>query len=214
MTSFEVIEGGLATALCDASEHQKRPDDIVVAYIPAPGGYSSFPPAPSSQRPPPLVSSDGRGEIPAPGLEGAPVVSSASEPKQEAPSEGAVPRPSVGASTKPLPLSFAELWPEGEQTMVRELEDAIAFGRYWRAIELCEVLVSRTFANTAGLLGALEAPREAAMVPLLLGLEGRRYLAFRAVVREARGDGLITSSDALLAYAFAIEARIARSSVR
>ena len=69
MTSFEVIEGGLATALCDASEHQKRPDDIVVAYIPAPGGYSSFPPEPSSQRPPPLVPSDGRSEIPAPALE-------------------------------------------------------------------------------------------------------------------------------------------------
>jgi hypothetical protein len=49
---------------------------------------------------------------------------------------------------------------------------------------------------------------------MLLGLDGRRYLAFRSVVREARGDGLITAREALSAYAFAIECRIARSSIR
>jgi len=58
-----------------------------------------------------------------------------------------------------------------------------------------------------------EAPRDASIVPLLLGLDGRRYLTFRSIVREARGDGLITAREALYAYAFAIDARIARSAI-
>jgi hypothetical protein len=110
-------------------------------------------------------------------------------------------------------VSFAELWPEGEQEMVRDVEEAIRRGRYWRAIELCETLVSRVLAGAAGLFGTSEAPRDAVVVPLLLGLDGRRYLAFRSIVREARGDGLITAREALSAYAFAIECRIARSSI-
>ena len=110
-------------------------------------------------------------------------------------------------------VSFAELWPEGEQPMVREVEEAISRGRYWRAIELCETLVSRVFASAAGLFGTTDAPRDVAMVPMLLGLDGRRYLRFRSVVREARGDGLITARDALSAFAFAIDVRLARSSI-
>jgi mutual gliding-motility protein MglA len=110
-------------------------------------------------------------------------------------------------------VSFAELWPEGEQETVREVELSISAGRYWRAIELCEALVSRVFAGAALLFGTTEAPRDAAIVPLLLGLDGRRYLTFRSIVRESRGDGLITAREALSAYAFAIDARIARSSI-
>jgi hypothetical protein len=48
---------------------------------------------------------------------------------------------------------------------------------------------------------------------MLLGLDGRRYLGFRSIVREARGDGLITAREALAAYAFCIDCRIARSSI-
>jgi hypothetical protein len=110
-------------------------------------------------------------------------------------------------------VSFAELWPEGEQDIVRDVEDAISRGRYWRAIELCETLVSRVLAGAAGLLGTTGAPRDAAVVPILLGLDGRRYLSFRSIVREARGDGLITAREALAAYAFAIDCRLARSSI-
>ena len=51
------------------------------------------------------------------------------------------------------------------------------------------------------------------MVPVLLGIDGRRYLGFRSIVREARGDGLITAREALSAYAFTVECRIARSSI-
>jgi hypothetical protein len=119
----------------------------------------------------------------------------------------------VRGEEKPTGVSFAELWPEGEQEMVRDVEDAISRGRYWRAIELCETLVSRVLAGAAGLFGTSEAPRDAAVVPLLLGLDGRRYLAFRSIVREARGDGLITAREALSAYAFAVDCRIARSSI-
>jgi hypothetical protein len=111
-------------------------------------------------------------------------------------------------------VSFAELWPEGEHAMVRDLEDAISRGRYWRAIELCETLVQRVLASAAGLFGTTDAPRDAAVVPMLLGLDGRRYLAFRSIVREARDDGLITAREALSAYAFAVDCRLARSSIR
>jgi hypothetical protein len=97
--------------------------------------------------------------------------------------------------------------------MVREVEEAIRRGRYWRAIELCETLVSRVLAGAAGLFGTTDAPRDATVVPMLLGLDGRRYLSFRSVVREARADGLITAREALAAYAFAVDCRLARSSI-
>jgi mutual gliding-motility protein MglA len=38
-------------------------------------------------------------------------------------------------------------------------------------------------------------------------------LTFRNIVREAHSDGLITAREALAAFAFAIDARIARSSI-
>jgi hypothetical protein len=137
-------------------------------------------------------------------------------PRDDAPEP---PPPSVAAAklvprdAKSTGVSFAELWPEGEQEMVRDVEDAMRSGRYWRAIELCETLVSRVLASAAGLFGTTDAPRDAAVVPMLLGLDGRRYLSFRSIVREARGDGLITAREALAAYAFAIDCRIARSSI-
>jgi len=108
-------------------------------------------------------------------------------------------------------FSLAELWPEAEQHLVRRAEKAIAAGDYVQAIELCNQLVARTFASAAGLFGATEAPRDPAMVPLLLGLDGRRYLAFRALVRDARGGAEVTARQALQAIAFAAEARIVRT---
>jgi hypothetical protein len=49
---------------------------------------------------------------------------------------------------------------------------------------------------------------------LLLGLDGRRYLSFRATVRAARGGEEITTRDALEAFSFILEARRARDSLR
>jgi signal recognition particle receptor subunit beta len=141
-------------------------------------------------------------------------------PKALKADDSEAPPPSVAAGShllraddKPTGVSFAQLWPEGEQDMVRELEDAISRGRYWRAIELCETLVSRAFAGAAALFSTSDAPRDASVVAMLLGLDGRRYLGFRSTVREARGDGLITAREALTAYAFCIDCRIARSSI-
>jgi signal recognition particle receptor subunit beta len=110
-------------------------------------------------------------------------------------------------------VSFADLWPDAEQDTVREVEGALAARRFPRAIELCDALVSRIFASAAGLFGSAEAPRDPVLVPVLLGLDGRRYLGFRATVREARTGHLVDERAALAAYAFVIEARIARSAV-
>jgi hypothetical protein len=51
------------------------------------------------------------------------------------------------------------------------------------------------------------------VVCLLLGLDGRRYLEFRALVRDTRAGRAVAENDALVAYAFAIDTRIARSRV-
>jgi len=276
--SFEPIEGGLVTALRDATQRAEPPRDVVFARIGAPGGHPSIPPetpgsipappmepipklpsvallaeAETDEIPPspiPLVRERG---TPKPGFNmgalppstrtpaedrggerspppvaasytpGADVLPASPqfamgqrepvEADEAAPMSVAPPTKLIRGEEKPTGVSFAELWPEGEQDMVRDVEDAISRGRYWRAIELCETLVSRVLAGAAGLFGSNDAPRDAAVVPLLLGLDGRRYLAFRSIVREARGDGLITAREALSAYAFAIDCRIARSSI-
>ncbi|MRG91038.1 GTP-binding protein [Polyangium spumosum] len=111
-------------------------------------------------------------------------------------------------------MSFVELWPDGDHALVHNVESAIAGGRYAEAIEQCDGLVSRQLASAASLFGASDAPRDPAAVTLLLGLDGRRYLSFRGAVRAARGGGKMTARDALAAYAFAIDARLARSSIR
>jgi hypothetical protein len=63
------------------------------------------------------------------------------------------------------------------------------------------------------MFGSAEAPRDAATVPLLLGLDGRQYLAFRALVREARSGNTLDAKDALGALVFAAQARILRSAL-
>ncbi|HMI88982.1 MAG TPA: gliding motility protein [Polyangiaceae bacterium] len=110
--------------------------------------------------------------------------------------------------------TLAELWPEAERDHVREVEAAIAGRRYARAIELCDALVTRVLASAAGVFGSAEAPRDAATVPLLLGLDGRMYLAFRLLVREARSGGALDARCALEALVFAAQARILRSALR
>jgi signal recognition particle receptor subunit beta len=107
-------------------------------------------------------------------------------------------------------LSLAELWPEAEQAAVREVESAILSRRYAHAVELCDALVARVLASAAGLFGSADAPRDAAAVPLLLGLDGRRYLAFRALVKNARSGVPVPVVSALEALTFAAYARILR----
>jgi hypothetical protein len=61
--------------------------------------------------------------------------------------------------------------------------------------------------------GNAEAPRDPGLVVLLLGLDGRRYLAFRAAVRGARAHEPSSMTDALEAYGFALEVRRALAAV-
>jgi signal recognition particle receptor subunit beta len=132
----------------------------------------------------------------------------------EAPGEVAA-RAVVKSDRTALPnTSLCELWPESEREQVREVEAAIAGRRYARAIEMCDALVTRVLASAAGVFGSAEAPRDAATVPLLLGLDGRMYLAFRLLVREARSGGSLDSRAALEALVFAAQARILRSALR
>jgi hypothetical protein len=75
--------------------------------------------------------------------------------------------------------------------------------------------VARVLASTGSVLGSsADAPRDPAVVALLLGAEGRRYLEFRALVRDTRGGREVSELEALAAYAFAIELRLLRLRIR
>jgi hypothetical protein len=114
----------------------------------------------------------------------------------------------------PVGFSFALLWPEAEQPTVRELESALARSEAARALLSSEQLLSRTLASAASLLGSnADSPRDPAVVALLLGIDGRRYLEFRASVRDARAGRPIEIAAALAAFSLVIEARLMRARV-
>lgn len=212
----EIAEEGLESALRGATANAA--DDVVVARLAT--RRSEWPSIPPD-------ATIGESEIEGPIEETTELTSEVaerSEPASASPTATVrvADRPSTHAqapgSEAPRPLtgpglSFAELWNEPDQAMVREMESAIANGRYTLALELCEALLSRVLASAASLFGTSDAPRDAAVVPLLLGLDGRRYLSFRALVRAARSGTIVTARDALTAYALLIDARIARNSV-
>jgi signal recognition particle receptor subunit beta len=185
---LEAIEGGLGEALrnADASDPLARAVPSVIASLPDP---------PLGRDGKPVQGDFDRGAE-APGEVAARAVVKSDR--------------SIAASA----ASLAELWPEAERANVREVELAISQRRYARAIELCDALVTRVLASAAGVFGSAEAPRDAATVPLLLGLDGRMYLAFRLLVRDARSGGTLDSRAALEALVFAAQARILRSALR
>lgn len=106
-------------------------------------------------------------------------------------------------------FSFSALFPRSQQRLVRQLEAALANGESSQAVERAEHLVTRTFAAAANLVSQKEAPRDPTLVALMLGLPGQRYLEFRAIARDARSGGVVATEDALIAYAFAVDARLA-----
>jgi len=123
--------------------------------------------------------------------------------------------PTVAPSSSLTPgFSLASLWSEGERESARRAEQLIAANDAAGAVLACDLLLARMLASAAGLAGAQDAPREPGLVCLLLGLDGRRYLAFRAVVRAARTGEDITTREALEAFTFLLETRRARDSVR
>ena len=111
------------------------------------------------------------------------------------------------------PLSFAPLWHDSERDAARQAEAALAGGDAAGALLVCDVLVTRLLASAAGLTGNAEAPRDPGVVVLLLGLDGRRYLAFRVAVRAARAHDTVMAGDALEAYLFALEVRRALAAI-
>ena len=112
-------------------------------------------------------------------------------------------------------LSFELLWPAQERATVRELETSLAQSDFERAVTLADQLVARALASAAGFLGGnLDAPRDPATVALLLGLEGRRYLEFRGLVRDVRSGRGVNANEALSTYAMAIEVRLARARIQ
>lgn len=112
--------------------------------------------------------------------------------------------PSSSAGTA---FSMAEFWPEADRDAVRKCEHLLAARDALGAIMACDVLLTRVFASAAGLSGAADAPRDPGLVCLLLGLEGRRYVRFRALVRAARQSEDVSFRDALDCFAFLVEAR-------
>jgi len=128
-------------------------------------------------------------------------------------------RPADAPTASPAPpvipgsLSFAEMWPEDERGTARRAEAAIASGDFAVAVLACDLLVARVLASGAAIAGTVEAPRDPALVAMLLGLPGPRYLAFRTTVRAARNREPLAASRAMDAYLFALEVRRARSDV-
>jgi len=139
-------------------------------------------------------------------------------PPEMPPAHDDVTAPVPAASVRPAPStppgsSFELLWPPGERGQVRELERAIAIGDFSRGLVECETLVARSLAGAAAALGNADAPRDPATVALVLGIDGRRYLEFRSLAREARAGRGVSAAEVLVAYALAIEIRIARSGI-
>lgn len=143
----------------------------------------------------------------------------AAEPASPARSEPSAPAVERAGSVAPEPrsgasFSLAEMWPETERERVRQAEAMMAARDAVNAVLACDMLVTRVLASAAGLVGTQGAPRDPAVVALMLGLDGARYLAFRTCVRAARHREPVTMRDAFECLTFALEARRAREALR
>lgn len=210
MLLSEVPDADVGEAAARAVAHERQADvvasEAVTAPPPPPSALRSTP-APLS----PLLEAPAPSPI-APDVDRERRVPPMSEPPPAPRLSSLPPRPGADAESG---VSFDPLWPAQERGTVRELEASLAQGDFERGVTLADQLVARALASAAGLLGgSLDAPRDPATVALLLGLEGRRYLEFRALVRDVRSGRGVSVSEALSAYAMAIEVRLARSRIR
>jgi len=111
-------------------------------------------------------------------------------------------------------FSLSDLWPENDRESVRQAEAMLAARDAVNGILACDMLVTRILASAASLFGTLDAPRDPAIVSMMLGLDGPRYLQFRTIVRAARHREQVTMREAIECYAFTVEARRARELLR
>ncbi len=117
-------------------------------------------------------------------------------------------RPPPAVSPAAGSFSFGPLFPAAELGVVRVVESALALGDPAAALAAMDQLVARALASGAALVGSShDAPRDPALVALLLGIEPRRYLRFRSLVREARAGALLPLDAGLAAYAFVLDLR-------
>jgi hypothetical protein len=124
------------------------------------------------------------------------------------PTRGTRPPAVTPSALPPGTFSFAGLFSGAEQGVVRVVESSLALGDPAAAITAMEQLVTRALASGAALVGSsLDTPRDPALVALLLGVEPRRYLKFRSLVREARAGTLLSVDAGLNAYAFVLDLR-------
>jgi hypothetical protein len=103
------------------------------------------------------------------------------------------------------------LFSPAERALIEQIEQSIAHGDHADALGMCDAAISRLLVSVASIVGvdgARPSPHDPAL-PLLLGLDGRRYLQFRALARRARQIGDVGIRDALESYAFVLEARVA-----
>jgi hypothetical protein len=115
------------------------------------------------------------------------------------------------ASSSSVGLSFSPLFAPGERALIEQIEQSIAHGDHSDALGMCDAAISRLLSGVASIVahdGHKVSAHDPAL-PLLLGLDGRRYLAFRALARRARQIGDVGLRDALESYAFLLEARVA-----
>jgi signal recognition particle receptor subunit beta len=136
-----------------------------------------------------------------------PPAGQARPPSPESPSEkhshATTPAPSGRAGV----FSLAELWPSSDRDAVRRAEAALAARDASAAVAACEDLLSRVLAAGSLLLGGQTQLRDPALVVVLLGLDGQRYLAFRSAARAVRARRESSMPEAISCYAFAMDAR-------
>ncbi len=113
----------------------------------------------------------------------------------------------VASSGNSAAFSLADLWPAADRDAVKRAEQALVTGDAGSAVIACDDLLARTFAAGSVLLGGQTHPRDPVLLVTLLGIDGTRYLAFRAVVRSVRANRTPPRREALEAYAFVLEAR-------
>lgn len=175
----------------------------------------------ADSRPAKAPSTGQRGLGPAPSPAESPATAAAppaSPVKSPEPRERGGPTPPVAFEhlTTPAPASAAgpfslsDLWPASDRDTVRRAELSLASRDPAAAVAVCDDLLSRVLAAGSLLLGGqgqAATARDPAVVVLMLGLDGGRYLAFRAVVRAVRAKREPRLLEALECYAFVVEAR-------
>ncbi len=111
-------------------------------------------------------------------------------------------------------FSLSELFASPERPLAKRVEDLLAAGDAPGALDACDELVHRRLAAGTAASGHSEAPRDPALACILLGIDGRRFLKFRSLVRAVRQGSEGSMSDAMEYYLFLQDVRRATDLMR